>query len=60
MDRIGNYPGHALGDSYVECYQQLDSVDEEEEDSFDESGDDSDSAPDDSSDDDAEDGIRSH
>jgi len=60
MDRIGNYPGHALGDSYLECYQQLDSVDEEKEvDSFEDSDDDSDSATDDSSDEDAKDGIPS-
>ena len=58
MDRIGNYPGHALGDSHVECFQQLDSIDEEKQDSFGESDDDSDSAPDDSSDDDSEDGSR--
>ena len=34
MDRIENYPGHALGDGHIECYQQLDSIDEETEDSL--------------------------
>ena len=58
MDRIGNYPGHALENSYIECYQQLEPVDEEKEDSFDETGDSSACATEQSSDEDSEDGIR--
>ena len=57
MDRLNNYPGHVMGDTYFKCYQDQATIDDIDEDSF--SDDDSDSASDDSKEDeDSEDGIR--
>ena len=57
MDRLNNYHGHVMGDTYFKCYQDQATIDDIDEDSF--SDDDSDSASDDSKEDeDSEDGIR--
>ena len=59
MERIANYPGHILGDSHVECYQNEEKHDEVTVDSFSEDVD-SECAADEASDEDSEDGIHSH
>ena len=60
IKRIGNYPGHILDDSRIECYKNEKVIDEMKEDSSSDDDDSQGSSDDSSDEEDSEDGIRSH